>query len=367
MRVIPVVAAGLLLTIPGCGDATSPRSSLRVVFSPDSVGAFVGDTLHLTPQFLNGAGGAAPALTIEWSSLDPSVASVDSVGQIVVLAAGRARVRGSVGAGADTVTVIASAIPDFVFVADSQGAADLFRSEGGTITRLTTNTIADIEPDVAAGMLVFTSYRNGNAEIYLTDLVGTSPRRMTTSPGYDGQAALDPVAARIAFVSVRSGTPRIWLMDTLGLGVDSLRTGSSRTVPEGAPAWSPSGDRIAFVSARTGTSQVYVMPATGGTAVQLTSDAGGAFDPSWSGRGDEIIYVSAAGSPHLRSVTATVNGWSSSADYSLGEPSCVPGGCVAVENPYSDSGDIVAIPAGGGAPRRLVTQPGNDRQPAVIH
>lgn len=366
MRVIAGAVGALLLTALGCSDTTSPRGSARIVFNPDSVGAFVGDTLLLAPRFLNAAGGDAPAQPLAWSSLDPSVASVNSAGEIVVLTTGRARVRGSVGALADTVVVIASVIPDFVFVADSEGAADIFRSQGGTIVRLTTNTIADEEPNVAAGRLVFTSYRDGNAEVYLSDLDGTAPRRITTSAGYDGQAALDPAAARVAFVSARSGTPRIWIMDTMGTALDSLRTGSSNIVPEGAPSWSPSGDRIAFVSARSGTSQIYVIPATGGAAVRLTSDAGGAFDPSWSGRGDEIIYVSAAGSPRLRSVIGSANGWSTSGDFSLGEPSCLPGGCIAVENPYSDLGEIVAIPAGGGAPRPLVTQPGNDRQPAVI-
>lgn len=366
MRAIGGIGCLLLIAVSGCGDSTSPRRVARLSFNPDSVGAFIGDTLQLAPRFLDASGRELPVASLAWSTLDPSIASVDSTGEIVVRAAGRARVRGAIGGLADTLVVIAGAIPDFVFVADSEGAADIFRSVGGVIVRLTANTIADEEPNVAAGVLAFTSFRDGNAEIYLTDLDGTAPRRITTSAGYDGQAALDPAASRIAFVSARSGTPRIWMMDTLGGGVDSLRTGSPNTVPEGAPAWSPSGDRLAFVSARSGTSQIYVMPAAGGTAVRVTSDAGGAFDPSWSGRGDEIIYVAAAGSPRLRSVTGTTNVWSTSANFSLGEPSCLPTGCVAVENPYSDNGNVVAIPPGGGGPRRLLTRPENDRQPAAI-
>jgi hypothetical protein len=111
---------------------------------------------------------------------------------------------------------------------------------------------------------------------------------------------------------------------------------------------------------------VYVIPAAGGTAVRITAEAGGAFDPAWTGRGDEIVYVSAAGSSRLRSVVATVSGWSSSGDLAVGEPSCAPQGCVAVLNPYGDTGDLVAIPAGGGAPRSILARASNDRQPAVV-
>lgn len=366
VRALSGVASAILIAVLGCADSTGPRSGGRLSISPDSVGAFVGDTLHLAPRFLNAGGGEAPAQSLDWSSLDPALATVDSTGEIIVLATGRARIRGAVGALADTVVVLAARVPNFVFVADSEGAADIFRYRNDTIVRLTANTIADEEPNTAAGMLVFTSYRAGNAEVYLSDLDGTAPRRLTTGGAYDGQAALDPTATKIAFVSTRSGTPRIWIMDTLGTGLDSLRAGSPNTVPEGAPAWSPTGDRIAFVSARDGTSQVYVVAATGGTPVRLTSDAGGAFDPSWSGRGDEIVYVSVAGSSRLRSVIGTTSGWTSADDLAVGEPSCLPQGCVAVVNPYADAGDIVAIPAGGGAARALVIRAGNDRQPAVI-
>src|SRR5688572_8101341 len=188
-------------------------------------------------------------------------------------------------------------VPAFVFVSGDQQEAELYLWSADTLTRLTSNAFADGEPHVAAGHLVFTSERDGNPEIYLGDLRATTPRRLTTHTATDGEAALHPAGDRIVFVSMRSGTPRLWMMDTLGGSLDALPTGSAIFIPERAPAWSPHGDRIAFTSARTGTSQVFMVDATGGVATQVTSEAGGAFDPAWSATGMHILFASAAGTP----------------------------------------------------------------------
>ena len=277
-------------------------------------------------------------------------------------------------------------LPAFVFVSGEQQEAELYLWSADTITRLTSNGVADGEPHVARDRLVFTSERDGNPEIYMADVRATSPRRLTTDESTDGEAALHPTNDRIVFVSMRSGTPRLWTMDTLGGSPAALSTGSPTFIPERAPVWSPSGDRIAFTSARTGTSQVFVVDASGGVATQVTSEAGGAFDPAWSATGAQIIYATAAGTPRLRAVAAAggdATDYAVAADTSLGEPSCSAHFCIAVRGAYSSDGDLVAYgaprpvrpavgvppppgPAQPGGVRVLVERAGNDRQPAVV-
>lgn len=277
-------------------------------------------------------------------------------------------------------------LPAFVFVSGEQQDAELYLWSADTITRLTSNAVADGEPHVARDRLVFTSERDGNPEIYIADVRATSPRRLTDDPATDGEGALDPTEDRIVFVSMRSGTPRLWTMDTLGGSLAAFPTGSPTFIPERAPVWSPSGDRIAFTSARTGTSQVFVVDANGGVATQVTSEAGGAFDPAWSATGAQIIYATAAGTPRLRAVAVTggdASDYAVAADTSLGEPSCSVHFCIAVRGAYGSDGDLVAYaaprpsrpavgvpPAPGAAQaagvRVLIATPGNDRQPAVI-
>ena len=277
-------------------------------------------------------------------------------------------------------------LPAFVFVSGEQQEAELYLWNADTITRLTSNAVADADPHVARNRLVFTSERDGNPEIYMADVRATSPRRLTDDPATDGEGALHPTADRIVFVSMRSGTPRLWTMDTVGGSLAALPTGSPTFIPERAPVWSPSGDRVAFTSARTGTSQVFIVDASGGVATQVTSEAGGAFDPAWSATGAQIIYATAAGTPRLRAVAladGNATDYAVAADTSLGEPSCSAYFCIAVRGAYGSDGDLVAYgaprpsrpaigvppppgPVQTGEVRVLVATPGNDRQPAVI-
>jgi len=263
-------------------------------------------------------------------------------------------------------------VPAFVFVSDAEdGTPSLYRWRDGTVTRLTSSGAADVEPHSAAGKLVFTTLRHGDPELYVADLDGGMQRRLTTNAAIDAEPALHPAGQLVLFVSNRSGTPRIWLTDADGAEATPLPTGSASFVPEHAPAWSPSGDRIAFTSSRTGTSQVYVVvPGTGGNAVQLTSESGGAFDPAWLPGGATILYVAAAGTPRLRSVdVATRAAHDVAADArGLGEPSCGAAVCLATAGPYGDAGDVLAVLPNrpSSVPRQVVTRAGDDRQPAVL-
>jgi len=277
------------------------------------------------------------------------------------------------------------ALPAVVFVSGTGQGAELHLWHADTLMRLTTNAFGDGEPHVAQGRLVFTSDRDGNPEVYFSDVRATTPQRLTTHTATDGEPALHPVGDRIVFVTTRTGTPRLWVMDTLGGSLAALTTGSATFYPERGPVWSPQGDRIAFTSARTGTSQVFLVGALGGNAVQVTSEAGGAFDPSWTATGTHIVYATGAGTPRLRTVPAAGG---DAADYAvlpdtaLGEPSCGVHFCIAVRGAYGADGDLVAYGAprlatgGTGLPpmplprmtgvRVLVAGAGNDRAPAVV-
>lgn len=276
-------------------------------------------------------------------------------------------------------------LPAVVFVSGTGQAAELHLWSADTLTRLTSNAFGDGEPHVARGRLVFTSDREGNPEVYLSDVRATAPRRLTTHVATDGEPALNPTGDRIAFVSMRTGTPRLWIMDTLGGSLTALMTGSATFSPERAPVWSPHGDRIAFTSARTGTSQVFVVRVAGGEALRVTSEATGAFDPSWDATGTRIVYATGGGTPRLRSVPATggdAADYAAVPDTALGEPSCGVHFCVAVRGAYGSDGDLVAYAAprfgggGVGVPpmplpqtaglRVLVAGAANDRAPAIV-
>ena len=265
-------------------------------------------------------------------------------------------------------------IPTFVVVGDTAGTAQLYKVESGVVTRLSTTPGNDIDPMSAAGRIVFSTDRDANYEVYIEDITATVSRRVTSSGGQDDQPALSPDGSTIAFVSNRSGTPRLWSVPAPALDAvtfdapTALSTGSDSAIPEGAPAWSPDGTTIAFSSARTGTSQIFTMPAAGGSAVQVTNEVAGAFNPTWSADGSTIIFTSATGALHLRKVklASAVASDFATDSLDLAQASCNADVCVAAEDPSGTRGSLLAFPAKGGKGEVIVARTRNEREAAIL-
>jgi Tol biopolymer transport system component len=64
---------------------------------------------------------------------------------------------------------------------------------------------------------------------------------------------------------------------------------------DGKPTWSPDSGQIAFDSERSGNKDIWIIPATGGTAIPLTTDPADDDDAAWSPLGDEIAFGSERG------------------------------------------------------------------------
>ena len=245
----------------------------------------------------------------------------------------------------------APSVADFVYASDAAGTPQIYWSHNGTSTRLTFDNSTDNNPKSAAGRLVFTSYRDNDAEIYISGLDGSAQTRLTHSAGLDDEAAIDPAGTHIVFVSARGGVPRLFTMDVSGANQTALTTGSATWVPERAPVFSPDGSQIAFVSTRSNLPQVWVMPAEGGQAVQLTHEAGGAVDPAWSADGTQLVFVSATGTPYLREVTIATGETVdfASDNVAIGQPSCNASMCLAVSGAYGGTGSVVSMSTSGGS------------------
>lgn len=265
--------------------------------------------------------------------------------------------------------VVVPALPEsFLFVSGAPGNGQIFRWFADSIVPLTTGPGENLEPSAAAGRIAFTSYRDGNAEIYLASQDGSDQHRVITSASTDHQPALSGDARRLVFVSSRSGAQRLFVSDSSGANVIPMETGSPSNTPETAPVWSPANDRVAFASSRTGVSQVFVVPAQGGAAVQQTWESVGAFDPAWSATGDTIYYVAAATVPELRAVPVATGTPSLLARHveGYGQPACGAFGCIAVRKPYGRAGDIVAVRDRGRRITVLLERDADDRDPALI-
>jgi hypothetical protein len=160
--------------------------------------------------------------------------------------------------------------PDAVFNAQPQAAS------------------VDVGPVGAWSKFAFSSYRDGNWEIYLANGDTGAPLRLTVHPKTDSQPRLNRGATRVVFTSNRDGDYEIFSMNPDG---SDLRQLTLNSATDGWPVWSPDGSQIAFESYRDGNWEIYAMNADGSNQRRLTNDASYDNTPSWTPDGSAIIWA----------------------------------------------------------------------------
>lgn len=144
-------------------------------------------------------------------------------------------------------------------------------------------------------------YARGGS-IYLSDLTGAPPRKLTGGPA-DSQPAPSPDGTRVAYV--RRAAPdapggELWVLD-LGSGQSRRLVDPAALVPrfEGDdrrgveyPRWSPVGDRIAFLAATFGGGGFLLTAAAdSGAVVAPDKPLFADFDYAWSPDGSRIAWI----------------------------------------------------------------------------
>ncbi|MAF11498.1 hypothetical protein CMK11_13695 [Candidatus Poribacteria bacterium] len=140
-------------------------------------------------------------------------------------------------------------------------------------------------------VIVFSSDRDGDYEIYSVRPDNTDLRQLTTNEFDDDAPEVSPDGARIAFHSNRSGDYEVWAMDLDGSNAVNL---SQNAAADKFPAWSPDGSRVAFMSTRDGSENIWVMGSVSGdspTGVTATAAPVRNSHPDWSLTG-EIAFDS---------------------------------------------------------------------------
>src|SRR5207244_12008562 len=102
--------------------------------------------------------------------------------------------------------------PVIVFDWLRNGNRDIYRAalDGKDIVRLTSDPGDDQHPTERAGTVVFTSYRDGNGELYAVPSTGGAERRLTNTAANETQPALSPDGRLIADLNDESGVPKLW-------------------------------------------------------------------------------------------------------------------------------------------------------------
>jgi Tol biopolymer transport system component len=140
------------------------------------------------------------------------------------------------------------------------------------------------------GKIVFASNRDGNNEIYLMDVDGTNPIRLTNDIANDVGPAWSPDGTKIAFSSNRDGNNEIYVMNADGSNQINITNNAASDL---GSTWSPDGTKIAFHTNRDGNNEVYTINADGSSPTNITNAASDDAFANWSPDGTKIAFRSA--------------------------------------------------------------------------
>ncbi|MCX7836230.1 MAG: DPP IV N-terminal domain-containing protein [bacterium] len=172
------------------------------------------------------------------------------------------------------------------------GVREIFSSDitGQFRTQLTNDNTIILSPTVSPDgqWLCYTSFRNGNADVWIRPIQGGTAKPLCATPSLDSSPSFSPDSKYVAFASSDEGNTEIYIIDIHSTNKTRLTfSGSIDT----APSWSPTGERIVFMSDRSGSPQIYTMSRDGTDVRRITYEGEYNDSPHWSPTGDRIVYV----------------------------------------------------------------------------
>ncbi len=162
-----------------------------------------------------------------------------------------------------------------------------------SLTRLTWDSGLTTDPSLSPDgkLLAYASDRSGEGhlDIYVQQVGGGNPLRLTSGPGDKRDPAFSPDGTSLAFDSVDGG---IYVVPTLGGPARKLVSEGRR------PQFSPDGKWVAYsvggiygASLNTGVTGVYIVAQTGGIPQRVCPDFAGAIYPLWSPEGRHLLFL----------------------------------------------------------------------------
>lgn len=164
------------------------------------------------------------------------------------------------------------------------------RSGDSTPVALSPSSMLDSSPALSPDgkQVVFRSSRSGESEIWVMNIDGTAPRRLTHYRGpVTGSPQWSPDGKRIVYDTRVDGNANIHVMAADGTGDRRL---THQTANEVVPSWSRDGQFVYYASDQNGGWELWKTPADGRGGARQVTTAGG-FRAMESPRGEWLYYV----------------------------------------------------------------------------
>jgi TolB protein len=171
------------------------------------------------------------------------------------------------------------------------GNPDIYKmsADGLTLNQLTRgpNRAMNVEPAVSpdGSKIAFSSDRAGRPHVFVMNIDGSNPKRITFAGKYNASPAWSPDGKTIAFAGDDKGHFDIFTMSADGTNLKRMtdaRKPNGKLANNESPWWSPDGRHIVFSSDRTGKYQLYVVSPDGTNERRITDDNFNWDRPKWS-------------------------------------------------------------------------------------
>ena len=260
-----------------------------------------------------------------------------------------------------------------VFSTNRDGNAEVYalNLSGQTLTRLTNNAAQEVQPALAPDsvQVAYVSNQDGNNEIYLGGTDRRVPLNLTANAADDQQPAWSPDGNWIVFATNRDGNQEIYVMRSDG---SQLRNITNNGANDFAPTWFSVGgifgteDWIAFTSTRDGNQEIYKIRPDGTGLTNLTQNPANDYAPSGYGGGQILAFVTERdGNPEVYTMNQN-GGAATNITNSPGQdldPSISSAGWVAFATDREGNLEVYVVRAQGGTAYNLTRSPGQDRDP----
>jgi len=177
------------------------------------------------------------------------------------------------------------------FISNKSGRKELYLMEvdGFRPVRITDHRSIVLNPDFSpvGKDLLFTSYKAGNPDLYRKEIYSGQEARISSQKGLNIAARYRRDGRELALTLSRDGNAEIYLMGTDGTIHQRLTDNWGIDVD---PSWSPTGEEIAFVSDRQGNPNVFIVKVLSGEVRRLTFEGKYNATPAWNPKGDRIAF-----------------------------------------------------------------------------
>jgi hypothetical protein len=283
--------------IASCDSTTEPSNGRIVVTGRLERGSIVDVSVVTDADSL-----AVLQAAVSFDPVNAAEATFDG-NHFVLRTAGPVTVTVSLPEGGTIAKTIDVATPPMiVFDMAVDGNRDIYRAaiDGGELTRLTTDAGTDLQPTAAKGLVIFSSFRVGNGELYSRSLnAGGIDMRLTNSVVNEIDPRVSPDGQRLAYVRDDGSTQRVWIAKANNADAAALTSGFGfGGTTEGSPSWRSGSDSLVFMATATGTARLYLAGATSGAApapLMPASSSDSVFvEPAWSPSGATLAFTTGA-------------------------------------------------------------------------